>query len=196
MKFEYVGYRPIISQLGISFKQGKDDKYIYLPYVYELFHVVNSSYETNKNHSNSIKIENSNIEKLYKEILAINQNLDSEIESKLDSYKKHIKAKYEELENRDHMNEIDKNIYLSNLKFMENYRINRAKNKIFYYISIYTIASIIREKKIKKLEIPFNEKFWHTLKTLQGVLSSEKVSNNLSTFEKNGQIYLLFTTNL
>ena len=35
MKFEYVGYRPVISHNGVTFKQ-EDDKFIYLPYAYEI----------------------------------------------------------------------------------------------------------------------------------------------------------------
>ena len=41
MKFEYVGYRPIISHHGITFKQGKDDKFVYFPYVYEILNSLN-----------------------------------------------------------------------------------------------------------------------------------------------------------
>ena len=40
MKFEYVGYRPIISHHGITFKQGKDDKFVYFPYVYEILNAL------------------------------------------------------------------------------------------------------------------------------------------------------------
>ena len=48
MKFEYVGYRPIISHHGITFKQGKDDKFVYFPYVYEILNSLNHEYTTNK----------------------------------------------------------------------------------------------------------------------------------------------------
>ncbi|WP_198305757.1 hypothetical protein [Arcobacter vandammei] len=196
MNFEYIGFRPVISQHGVSFKQGKNDKYIYLPYAYEIFDAVNSDYDVNKNHSYSVKIDETNIDKLYKALLSIKPNLDDDINSKLEEYKKHLKSKHNEIENREHMNDIERNIYLNNLDSMKLYRINRAKNKIFYYIAMYTIADLIRNKRIKKLDIPFNEKFWHTLKTLQGVLSAEKVSSNLTTYEKDGRINLLFTTNL
>lgn len=196
MKFEYVGYKPIINQHGVSFKQGKDDKYIYLPFIYEILDAVNSDYDTNKNRSYSIKIDNSNIDKLYKQLLSLNPDLENKINLELEEYKKHIQNKYNEIENRHNMNEIEKYVYINNLKSMEMYRINRAKNKIFYYAAVYAIANLIKIKKIKKLEIPFNEKFWHTLKTLQGVLSAERVSCNLVTYEKDNSINLIFTTNL
>ena len=67
MKFEYVGYRPIISHHGITFKQGKDDKFVYFPYVYEILNSLNHEYTTNKNrYSTSINLENASIDKLYK----------------------------------------------------------------------------------------------------------------------------------
>jgi hypothetical protein len=33
--------------------------------------------------------------------------------------------------------------------------------------------------KIKELDTPFNEKFWHILQTIEGKLSLHKVSSNL-----------------
>lgn len=37
---EYAGSKAMISQHGISFKQGKEDKFIYLPYVYEILNSI------------------------------------------------------------------------------------------------------------------------------------------------------------
>ena len=50
MNFKYTGAKAIISEHGISFKQGKDDKYTYLPFVYEILNALNNDYEINKNH--------------------------------------------------------------------------------------------------------------------------------------------------
>lgn len=196
MKFEYVGFRPVISQFGVSFKQGKDDKYIYLPYAYEILESVKGDFTSNKKHSMSVKIDSSNIDKLFKEVEAIIPTLEKDINEKLDNYKKHIENKYNEIESREHLNSIDKSIYLSNLDAMKDYRINRAKNKIFYYFAIAAIAELIKENKIKKLNLPFSEQFWHVLKTLQGVLSSQKVNANIVTEESNNGFVLSFTTNL
>lgn len=196
MKFEYIGFRPVISQFGVSFKQGKDDKYVYLPFAYEILESVKGDFTSNKKHSTSVKVDNSNIDKLYKEVEVIFPNLKKEIIEKLDNYKENLDKKHNEIESRDHLNNIDKAIYLSNLEAMRDYRINRAKNKIFYYYAIAAIAELIKDNKIKKLNLPFNEQFWHVLKTLQGVLSSQKVNANIVTEESSNGFVLSFTTNL
>ncbi|WP_418180726.1 hypothetical protein ACNSOL_01260 [Aliarcobacter lanthieri] len=196
MKLEYIGFRPIISQNGISFKQGKDDKFIYLPYVYEIINALSNNYEANKNHSYNIKIGSDNISKLYNKILDNFSNLDEDIEKKLTSYEKHLDLELENIENRTNLSDIEKEIYKTNLNLMRDYRIKRAKNKIFYYYSVLAIAETIKNNKIKEINIPFNEKFWHVLKTLQGVLASEKINSNVKVEYIDSNLRLKFLTSI
>lgn len=197
MKFEYVGYRPVISHNGVTFKQGKDDKFIYLPYAYEILNALNHEYTTNKNkYSNSINLDNSNIDKLYKVVETYFPDIEKSIEDKLKKYKEHLEEERENIISRPHLNDIEKNIFLSNLDLMKNYRINRAKNKIFYYFVIATIVEIIKEKRIKEIDIPYHNKFWHVLNTIQGVLSSEKINSNIKAVYLDTKLELKFTTSL
>ena len=197
MKFEYVGYRPVISHNGVTFKQGKDDKFIYLPYAYEILNALNHEYTTNKNkYSNSINLDNSNIDKLYKVVETYFPDIEKSIEDKLKKYKEHLEEERENIISRPHLSDIEKNIFLSNLDLMKNYRINRAKNKIFYYFVIATIVEIIKEKRIKEIDIPYHNKFWHVLNTIQGVLSSEKINSNIKAVYLDTQLELKFTTSL
>ncbi|AXK48838.1 hypothetical protein CRU87_02000 [Aliarcobacter trophiarum LMG 25534] len=197
MKFEYIGFRPIISQHGITFKQGKDDKFIYFPYAYGILNALNHDYTANNSRfSDNIKIEDTNIDKLYKIVEKYFPNIDKAIEDKLKIYNKHLEEEKENIKLRPHLNDIEKNTYLSNLDLMRNYRVNRAKNKIFYYFVIATIAEVIKEKRIKEIDIPYNNKFWHVLNTLQGVLSSEKISSNIKVTYIDTQLELKFTTSL
>lgn len=197
MKFEYVGYRPVISHNGVTFKQGKDDKFIYLPYAYEILNALNHEYTTNKNkYSNSINLDNSNIDKLYKVVETYFPDIEKSIEDKLKKYKEHLEEERENIISRPHLSDIEKNIFLSNLDLMKNYRINRAKNKIFYYFAIATIAEVIKEKRIKELDIPYHNKFWHVLNTIQGVLSSEKINSNIKAVYLDTKLELKFTTSL
>mgnify|MGYP003463279408 FL=1 len=197
MKFEYVGYRPVISHNGVTFKQGKDDKFIYLPYAYEILNALNHEYTTNKNkYSNSINLDNSNIDKLYKVVETYFPDIEKSIEDKLKKYKEHLEEERENIISRPHLSDIEKNIFLSNLDLMKNYRINRAKNKIFYYFVIATIVEIIKEKRIKEIDIPYHNKFWHVLNTLQGVLSSEKINSNIKAVYLDTKLELKFTTSL
>ena len=197
MKFEYVGYRPVISHNGVTFKQGKDDKFIYLPYAYEILNALNHEYTTNKNkYSNSINLDNSNIDKLYKVVETYFPDIEKSIEDKLKKYKEHLEEERENIISRPHLSDIEKNIFLSNLDLMKNYRINRAKNKIFYYFVIATIVEIIKEKRIKEIDIPYHNKFWHVLNTIQGVLSSEKINSNTKAVYLDTKLELKFTTSL
>ena len=196
MKLEYVGFRPVISQHGISFKQGKDDKYTYLPYVYEIVVALNHNYETDKTHSYNIKLETANIDKLVSKVLEHFPNLEDEVAKKLELYKEHLNNEIEDVKNRHQLNDIEKSIFLTNLDLMRDYRLKRAKNKIFYYYSILTIVEIIKTQKIKEINLPFSEKFWHILKTLQGVLSSEKISSSVKTKYENSNLTLKFVTSI
>ena len=197
MKFEYVGYRPVISHNGVTFKQGKDDKFIYLPYAYEILNALNHEYTTNKNkYSNSINLDNSNIDKLYKVVETYFPDIEKSIEDKLKKYREHLEEERENIISRPHLSDIEKNIFLSNLDLMKNYRINRAKNKIFYYFVIATIVEIIKEKRIKEIDIPYHNKFWHVLNTIQGVLSSEKINSNIKAVYLDTKLELKFTTSL
>ncbi|MFY9089114.1 hypothetical protein [Arcobacter aquimarinus] len=193
---EYIGSRAVISQHGISFKEGKKDKFIYLPYVYEILNSINSSYELNKKHSYQIKIDNLAYEKLYLYLISVNPNINTEIEDRLNNYLNHLDEEEQEVSNRVSLSDFEKNVYISNLKLMRNYKIQRAKNKIFYFYCTKAIVEIIKTNKIKKIELPFSEKFWHVLKTIQGKLALEKITSNISTQEKDDILLINLTTNI
>lgn len=196
INLEYVGLRPIISQNGISFKQGKDDKFVYLSYVYELIDALDNNYESAKKHSYNIDLSKANIEKLYSKILKYFPNLDEEMLQKLKDYEEHLEKERNDIESRSYMSDMDKKIFITNLDLMKSYRIARAKNKIFYYYGVATIAEIIKENKIKEINIPFSEKFWHVLKTLQGVLSSQKISTSIKVSYKDNVLGINFITSI
>ena len=196
MKFEYVGFKPVISQHGVSFKSGKDDKYIYLPYAYEILEAISYDYGANKNHSFSAKIDNSNVDKLFNKVSLVYPNLEDDINKRLEEFKAFLDSEQDEILNNTQLNEVDKNTYISNLNLMKDYQLKRAKNKIFYYYGVYTIAKVIKDKKLKEIELPFNEKFWHVLKTLQGVLSREKINSDIKVEYKDTNLRLKITTSL
>jgi len=196
MKFEYVGFKPEINQRGIVYKQGKDDKYVYFPYIYEILYALNNDYSINNSYSYDIKMDKANIDELFNMVQNFFPNLENDIQKKLDSYEKHLDLEAEKIKDSVSLSEMDKNIFISNLTLMKDYRIKRAKNKIFYYYSISSIAKIIKKNKIKEIDIPFNEKFWHILKTLQDILSAEKILSSTKAVYIDSSLKLKFTTSL
>lgn len=195
MKFEYTGCKPVISEHGISFKEGKDDRFLYLPFVYEIIDALNNNYEKNHNCSYDINMQTASIEKLYEKISTYSPNLDKELDEKIKEYMKYLDDETKEVEDRTTLNDISKSIYLENLKLMRDYRIKRAKNKIFYHYCIYIIAEIIKNSKIKEIDLPFNEKFWHILESIQSELKSHKILSDLKINEFEG-LKIIFTVNI
>ena len=54
MKLQYAGLKPVISAQGISFKEGKDDKFIYLPLTVDILNAINHTYEQKRVYSHQL----------------------------------------------------------------------------------------------------------------------------------------------
>ena len=196
MKLKYAGPKAVISQHGISFKQGKDDKYIYFSYIYEILNALNNNYEINKNYSYQIKKEELNLEKLSTIISNYNPDFLLEMDEKINFYMKNLDEEENRITNRVPLTNIDKDVFISNLQAMKEYKIQRARNKIFYFYCIESIVKIIILNKLKIIDMPFNGKFLHILKSVQSKLSSEKVSSTLKIEQENDNLKIKLITNI
>ena len=62
MKLKYMGLKPVISEHGISFKDGKEDKFVYLSFAIDILISINHTYEKDKKYSHNgyiyIKVQN------------------------------------------------------------------------------------------------------------------------------------------
>ena len=69
MQLKYVGPKPMISEHGISFKDGKEDKYVYIQNAIEILHALNHEYVKGKIYHFLLKILNGHLrqKKLQKE---------------------------------------------------------------------------------------------------------------------------------
>ncbi|AXX89876.1 hypothetical protein CKA55_07990 [Arcobacter suis] len=196
MKLEYAGLKPVITEHGISFKEGKDDKFSYFPFVFEVLNALDNNYESIKTHSHQIKIENFNFSQTINKLLAINPNIQVSIDKEIENYLIHLENEENEIKSRTNLSDIEKEIYLTNLKLMRDYKIQRATNKIFYFNCIEAIVEIIKKNKIKKIDTIFNEKFWHILKTIQNRLLHYKLTSTLKTDENNGVLKISLSMNI
>ncbi|WP_415833036.1 hypothetical protein, partial [Arcobacter suis] len=145
MKLEYAGLKPVITEHGISFKEGKDDKFSYFPFVFEVLNALDNNYESIKTHSHQIKIENFNFSQTINKLLAINPNIQVSIDKEIENYLIHLENEENEIKSRTNLSDIEKEIYLTNLKLMRDYKIQRATNKIFYFNCIEAIVEIIKK---------------------------------------------------
>ena len=196
MKLEYTGLKPIISEHGISFKDGKEDKFIYLSFAIDILNAIDHTYEQKKKYSHQIEHKNLNPDEILNILLTFHPDLENIMNEEINSYLIHLNNEEEEIKNRHNLSKIEKDTFVSNLKLMRNYKIQRAKNKIFYFHCIETIVETILKYKIKELDTPFNERFWHILQTVEGKLSNQKITSNLKIEEENNLLKAMLLINI
>ena len=190
MKIEYAGPKPVISEHGVSFKDGKEDKYNYLKHALLVLDAISHEYEDKRVYSYNITDKDITDSEMIDILLKYHPNMEEIMNKELEIYNSSLEEEKKDIQNHPILVEEDKSAYLGNLEVMKDYRIQRVKNKLFYIHVIQTIKEKIIEHKIKELNTPFNEKFWHVFKTIQGELSSSKSSINvtLETKELDGLI--------
>ncbi len=181
MKLEYAGLKPIISEHGITFKDGKEDKYKYLKYAIDILTAINHDYEKKRKYSHNLNDKRLSATDIVDTLLKFHPSLERTMNTEIDSYLIHLDKEEESVRNNSQLNELEKDVFINNLKIMREYKIQRAKNKIFYMHCIETIVETIQKYKIREIETPFSERFWHILQTIQGNLSSNKINSSLKT---------------
>jgi hypothetical protein len=161
---------------GINFKDGKEDKYVYLPYAIDILESMDEDFKNRDNYSHVINEHTLSDEQMQSIISKYYPDLQNTMRNEIESYDKHLTEEMNLVSNKSILNSIEKEALIQNLKIMHDYRIQRAKNKIFYQHIVQTIAQFIKNKKIKIIDTPFHEKFWHILETLSGELARGKQS--------------------
>ena len=195
MKVEYVGQKPVINEKGVFFKEGKEDKFIYLTFAIDILNAINHEYTINKKYSSEINHKNLSANEILDIILRFHPNLEETMNKEINSYLVHLDKEEKDV-SLSSLSQIEKDTYISNLKIMRNYKIQRAKNKIFYFHCIETIVELILKHKIKEIDVPFNEKFWHILQTIEGNLSKHKISSSLKIPKENIKLTMKLLINI
>ncbi len=196
MKLEYAGLKPIINEHGVSFKDGKEDKFIYLSFAIDILNAIDHTYEQKKKYSHQLNTNTLSPNEILDVLLNFHPDLEEVMNKEIDSYTKHLDSEEEAVNNRTILSKIEKDTFIANLKLMRKYKTQRAKNKIFYFHCIETIVEVILKYKIKELDTPFNERFWHILQTIEGNLSTHKISSNLKMIEENGVLKAMLLINI
>jgi len=168
MELKYAGLKPIISEHGISFKDGKEDKYKYLKYAAEILEAIDHDYETKTKYTHNLKDMRLNADEILKILLKYHPNLEETMNKELHTYEKHLNEEEEEVKDRTNLNDLEKSAFINNLKIMRDYKIQRAKNKIFYFHCIHTIVEIIIQNEIKEIDTPLVKDFGIFFKQFKG----------------------------
>jgi hypothetical protein len=176
MKVEYAGPRPMISQHGIQFKDGKEDKYVYLMISIQILQAIDKDYKGHKSYSYDTKTERFSNEEIHTILDSHCPTIEVDVKKEEKFYMEKIDEEIEHIRLRTNIKESEKSAWINNLEIMRKYRIQRAINKIYYMHSIDLIKEIIKRERIKEIDTPFFEKYWHVLQTIQGALEEGRNS--------------------
>ena len=187
MEIKYSGPRPVISQHGIEFKDGKEDKYVYLIIAIQILKAIDKDYGEKDSYSYDTKTKRFTDDELLEIMLSYEPNLKEAVIEEEVRYEKHLEDEIEQVKSRTDLKTIEIDAWVNNLKIMKQYRIQRAINKIYYQHCIHDIAKVIKREKIKEIDTPFFEKYWHVLQTIQGAISEgrDSIGSELKIESKN-----------
>ena len=180
LKLHYIGPKPTINQYGVFFKNGKIDKYLYLPISIRILKTIDKKYTTQKSHD--IYIDNQDDfsdEEILATIKQYEPKLEEHIETEEKVYEQHIANIIKKVKNKDYLKEEEKNVWLKNIEIMKPYLLQREINKLYYIRSIKHIKELIHKNKISEIDIDFTLKNWHVLESIAGNL--EQGVKSLST---------------
>jgi len=178
MRIEYAGPRPMISEHGVEFKEGKEDKYVYLMISIQILQAIDKDYEGHKSYSYDTKSTRFTNDEIHAILDSYSTTLEKDVENEEIFYAKKIEEEIDHIRERTNLKESEKQAWVNNLKIMKNYRIQRAVNKIYYMHSIALIRDIILRENIKEIDTPFYEKYWHVLQTIQGAVEEGRNSKH------------------
>lgn len=183
MKLKYTGPKELISAFGISFKKGKDDKYVYIYPAFQIYNAIHHDYEKDIVYTHNIEGKRLNDEELLLKLLSLEENLKNKIAQEIIEIEKYLDNEIKESEERTDLNIEERRVYKNNLIIMKNYRVQRQTNKIVYKELIGILVDDIFKNKLKEINAPFNERFWHVFQTIQGELSSHDKRSIGSTLD-------------
>lgn len=186
MKIQYTGPRPHITHHGITFKDGKEDKYVYLTIATQILQAIDKDFGEQKHYIYDVKTQRLKDEEILNTLMSYEQELEKDVQKEMDSYAQKLAYEVDTIQNRENLSAEEKSAWINNLEIMREYRLQRAVNKICYMHTVGEIAKVINREKIKEIDTPFYEKFWHVLRTIEGVLATQKAPiNSKVVIEKN-----------
>lgn len=172
MKLEYTGPKEIISAHGINFKNGKDDKYVYIYPALQVYNAIHHDYEKDVVYTHNIEGKRLNDNEVLDKIVSFKEGLDEKIKSEINELENFLDSQIKDAKNIKEYSNDEQKVYESNLIIMKAYQMQRGINKIVYKTLIEVIVDDIFEHRIKHVSAPFNERYWHIFQTIQGELSN------------------------
>jgi hypothetical protein len=151
----------------------------------EILKDIDNDYEIKPIYSHDFKHKKLEENNLYTILKYYESSLEESITEESEKYIQKIQHEIEYIKQIPHLAEIDKEIWIKNIKIMQEYRVQRAINKMYYMHCIQNIVQVIHDKKIKVISAPFDQCFFHVLNTLRGALITGRPSLDSKVIEEN-----------
>jgi hypothetical protein len=191
MKLKYTGPKEMISAHGINFKDGKDDKYVYVYPALQIHDAIHHNYEEGVVYTYNIEGKRLTDDEVLAKILSFRPSFEETLKEKVNEIEHYLDEEIEHASQHKEYNEEEQKVYKNNLVIMKSYRKQREINKIIYNLLIEIIVDDIFEHKLKIINAPFNERYWHILQTIQGELShhhKRSIGSVLDTVHKDNDL--------
>lgn len=196
MKLEYAGLKPMINEHGVCFKDGKEDKFAYLEYAIDILLAIDHKHEKKRKYSHELKAQRISPQEIIDILIKYHPHLEETMNKEINNYLIHLDNEEDSVKHNLVLSNIERETFINNLEIMREYKIQRAKNKIFYFHCIETIVEVILKREIKEIDAPFNERFWHIFQTLEGALSKHKIRSDLKISRNNDQLKAMLLIDL
>ena len=148
MKIVYAGPRPSISHTGIFYETHRPDKYIYFQDVFHLFKLLEDSSSNNQPLIYTKALSQASAKEIQSWVHKHHKEIEKDVDTELFDYKQHLKEQEADVATIKRLNEDEKKAFQNNLEMMQNYRMQRATNKILYLRMVETICDMIIDKAI------------------------------------------------
>jgi len=190
MKIKFVGPKPIISQVGISFDNAKEDKFVYLNISIQLLRALDHDYIEGKVYTYDARNKRLSNDEIYDGIL----QYCSDVREVIEAHRLHAESEVENdlLRAKKNMllTEEERNTLLKNIQIMREYVIQRAVNKAVYYRVIHALSDELIKDKIDYIIAPMFQNFAHIFHSIQGVLQKRKapMDTSIDIYEEEGKL--------
>ena len=189
IKIKYVGAKPKVSGKGVTFDQGKPDRYTFLNAAVELLEAL--SFEAKKDkkiYLYDVKKKEYNSRKLTELLKKHCGDLDAIFSAREEKTNALIKKYTKKVKNNDKLSKDEREAWLGNIAIMRDYYLQYVTNESAYECALKALAKKIHKSHIETITFPIGRNHGLVLSHLVDVLRDNKppYDATLSVKDNNG----------
>ena len=133
LPLHYTGPKPLISEHGVFFRNGKEDKYVYLKMAVQILLAIDKDYNTQERYVTYVdNHETLDDAKVLEIVSAYEPELEKHVAAEEQAYEKEIEKMIQDVQALSSLSEEEKRVWINNIRIMRPYMIQREINKLYY----------------------------------------------------------------